>query len=443
MMNLKLLLATGALFAVASQAQTNTTPEPDNWYVGLGGGLHSSFLRYSDLNEDIYPTKRLSNGGVFAIFAQGEFGDKHQYAIRPELTYTHRGGKLKDIGSGLYDEGSGMSYYALNGLKDIRYSLSAHYIDIRVPLIYQFGKKESALRPYVYVAPILGFCVGGKIKAEMQYEEGKDSYSYAGYAMDLSKKNMSSVYFAGAVGAGLKWQVKVGEHTCYLGAEVMYEHGFTNTYGEEKDGKAVPVVFPAPLPQGTKVNGTRCMSGFELRVNVGIPLSVFKKKAPAPAPIVETPAPVPAPVPAPAPAPIVEKKEKPCYSLEEITAMMAKGESVEGKTICAINDAINFDFGKSEIKAESFEYLNRLAETLVRTNAKIKVKGHTDNRGTADFNMNLSNERAKAVMNYLVKRGVSPSKLSYQGYGMTLPLTENETEEGRSLNRRVEFEIMK
>ena len=215
MMNLKLLLATGALFAVASQAQTNTTPEPDNWYVGLGGGLHSSFLRYSDLNEDIYPTKRLSNGGVFAIFAQGEFGDKHQYAIRPELTYTHRGGKLKDIGSGLYDEGSGMSYYALNGLKDIRYSLSAHYIDIRVPLIYQFGKKESALRPYVYVAPILGFCVGGKIKAEMQYAEGKDSYSYAGYAMDLSKKNMSSVYFAGAVGAGLKWQVKVGEHTCY------------------------------------------------------------------------------------------------------------------------------------------------------------------------------------------------------------------------------------
>ena len=148
------------------------------------------------------------------------------------------------------------------------------------------------------------------------------------------------------------------------------------------------------------------MSGFELRVNVGIPLSVFKKKAPAPAPIVETPAPVPAPVPAPAPAPVVEKKEKPCYSLEEITAMMAKGESVEGKTICAINDAINFDFGKSEIKAESFEYLNRLAETLVRTNAKIKVKGHTDNRGSADFNMNLSNERAKAVMNYLVKRGV-------------------------------------
>ena len=74
---------------------------------------------------------------------------------------------------------------------------------------------------------------------------------------------------------------------------------------------------------------------------------------------------------------------------------------------------------------------------------KIKVKGHTDNRGTADFNMKLSNDRAKAVVDYLIKRGVSPSKLTYEGYGMSLPLTDNDTEEGRSLNRRVEFEILK
>lgn len=178
------------------------------------------------------------------------------------------------------------------------------------------------------------------------------------------------------------------------------------------------------------------MGGFEVRMNIGIPLSVFKKKAiPAPAPVVEEPAPTPVVV--------IEKKEKPCYSLEEITTMMAKGESVEGKTICAINDAINFDYGKSEIKSESYDYLNGLAETLIRTNAKIKVKGHTDNRGTADFNMKLSNDRAKAVVDYLIKRGVSPSKLTYEGYGMSLPLTDNDTEEGRSLNRRVEFEILK
>lgn len=435
-MKSKILLAASIFLAATTQAQDLTTPQPDNWHIGVGGGLHSSFLQYSDLDEDIYPSKKLRNGGVFSIFAQGEFGNKHQFAIRPELNYTLRGGKLTDIGSKFFDEASGMSFYELNELKDIRYSLSAHYLDIRVPLIYQFGQKESALRPYVYIAPVLGICMGGEIKGEMQYEEGKNSYNYDGYAMDLTKKNMSGIYFAGAVGAGLKWQFRVGEHTCYLGAEVMYEQGFTNTYGEEKDGKATPVVFPEPMPQGTQVYGTRRMGGFEVRMNIGIPLSVFKKKAiPAPAPVVEEPAPTPVVV--------VEKKEKPCYSLEEITTMMAKGESVEGKTICAINDAINFDYGKSKIKSESYDYLNGLAETLIRTNAKIKVKGHTDNRGTADFNMKLSNDRAKAVVDYLIKRGVSPSKLTYEGYGMSLPLTDNDTEEGRSLNRRVEFEILK
>lgn len=461
MIRLKHLLAAGSLLTLTAQAQTSTTPDPDNWYIGVGGGLHSSFLRYSDLNDDVFPKKTLSNGGMFGIFVQGEFGAQHQFAIRPEVTYTHRGGKLKNIGRDLKVTVTGddiadflpddvnpsditdltIPYYELLGLKDVRYSLSAHYLDLRLPLIYQFGKKEAALRPYVYVAPIVGLCVGGKIKAEFRAAGGDDAYAYDGYSMDLSKKNMSSLYFAGAVGAGLKWQLRVGRHTCYLGAEVMYEHGFTDTYGDEKDGKATPVVFPEPLPQGTKVHGTRRMSGFEVRANIGIPLSVFKKAAPAPQPepVVE----VPAPRPAPTPDPVVVKEEKPCYTLEEVTAMMAKGESVEGKTICAINDAINFDFGRSEIKAESYGYLNNLAETLIRTNAKIKVKGHTDDRGTAEFNMELSRERAKAVVNYLVKRGVSSSKLTYEAYGESKPLTENNTEEGRSLNRRVEFEIMK
>ena len=125
-MKSKILLAASILLAATTQAQDLTTPQPDNWHIGVGGGLHSSFLQYSDLNEDIYPSKKLSNGGVFSIFAQGEFGNKHQFAIRPELNYTLRGGKLTDIGSKFFDEASGMSFYELNELKDIRYSLSAH-----------------------------------------------------------------------------------------------------------------------------------------------------------------------------------------------------------------------------------------------------------------------------------------------------------------------------
>ena len=79
----------------------------------------------------------------------------------------------------------------------------------------------------------------------------------------------------------------------------------------------------------------------------------------------------------------------------------------------------------------------------MRTHARIEVKGHTDNVGTEEFNMKLSHKRAQAVVDYLIGRGVDKDKLSYSYYGMSKPLTTNDTEEGRTMNRRVEFEILK
>ena len=127
-------------------------------------------------------------------------------------------------------------------------------------------------------------------------------------------------------------------------------------------------------------------------------------------------------------------------SYEEIDEMMAKNKSVDGKTICAI-DAITFEFGKSNIKPESYDYLDKLAQTIRRSNRHVEVKGHTDNVGGDEFNMNLSRDRAKAVVNYLVSKGVNPDKLTYSYYGMRRPLSDNDTEEGRAKNRRVEFTI--
>ena len=136
------------------------------------------------------------------------------------------------------------------------------------------------------------------------------------------------------------------------------------------------------------------------------------------------------------------KKQKPCYTLEEIDEMISRRESVIGKTICAV-DVINFDFNKATIKRESYPYLQRLAKTLTRTNAKVEVKGHTDNVGSDEYNMDLSKKRAKAVHDYLVRLGVNPNNLSYSYYGYRQPLTDNDTEEGRTMNRRVEFEFLK
>jgi OOP family OmpA-OmpF porin len=83
-----------------------------------------------------------------------------------------------------------------------------------------------------------------------------------------------------------------------------------------------------------------------------------------------------------------------------------------------------------------------LAAILIVTQVRVEVKGHTDNVGSEEVNMELSKERAKAVVRYLIREGVDKDKISYSYYGMSKPLTTNDTEEGRTMNRRVEFEIL-
>lgn len=397
------------------------------WYFGVGGGFHASKMKFSDIDEKVFPSDKFLNGGVFSIFAEYDFGKDLHFAVRPEFSFLRRGGKLTEIEieKDMYDGGR---------YEDVRYTLKSRYWDIRVPVMYQFCKPDATFRPYVFIAPVLGFSTRG----EIGWEEELTDNSYSGYDMELTKANMASVYFAGMVGVGAKYQFDLAGNTCFLGLEASYEYGFTDTYGgKEKDGTAI--VESGEFYNVYDVQGTRKFSGFEIQATLGIPFSVFKKKKPAPAPAPEpvVVAPVKQEVKKEAPKP-----EKPCYTLEEIIDMMARNESVEGKTICAI-DAITFDFGKSTIKSESHEYLDKLASTLIRTNAKIEVKGHTDNVGTEDFNMKLSKERAQAVVEYLVKKGVSRNKLTYSYYGMSKPLASNDTEEGRTINRRVEFEILK
>ena len=73
---------------------------------------------------------------------------------------------------------------------------------------------------------------------------------------------------------------------------------------------------------------------------------------------------------------------------------------------------------------------------------KIEISGHTDNVGTESFNELLSQRRADAVVRYLAARGVDRSRLTAKGYGQSIPVESNDTEEGRAANRRTEFEIL-
>ncbi|MCU0429059.1 MAG: OmpA family protein [Cytophagaceae bacterium] len=104
---------------------------------------------------------------------------------------------------------------------------------------------------------------------------------------------------------------------------------------------------------------------------------------------------------------------------------------------------IFFDFDKSKIKKESEEDLEKMYQFLLQyPEFHIEVAGHTDARGSADYNQKLSERRAQAVMHWLIKKGISKKRLQAKGYGEALPLSQLETEEGRQLNRRTEFKIL-
>ncbi len=109
-----------------------------------------------------------------------------------------------------------------------------------------------------------------------------------------------------------------------------------------------------------------------------------------------------------------------------------------------LEDAIKnleFELGKSAIKATSNEALNRVAAILVQKNFTLKLAGHTDNIGSAAANLKLSKDRAESVKAYLVSQGANPSRIEATGYGAAQPIAENKTAEGRQKNRRVEFTI--
>jgi len=103
---------------------------------------------------------------------------------------------------------------------------------------------------------------------------------------------------------------------------------------------------------------------------------------------------------------------------------------------------IYFDFDKNDLLPESADELNRLLEYLeAHPMLEIVITGHTDNFGTETYNLNLSNNRAKAVNNYLTEKGIAPQRITYSGAGSSEPVADNSTAQGRSLNRRVEFEL--
>lgn len=137
------------------------------------------------------------------------------------------------------------------------------------------------------------------------------------------------------------------------------------------------------------------------------------------------------PEPAPEAPPPVVKKAEPAPAV--LPAPTKKKLVLRG---------VNFDFDKSNIRADAKPILDNAISTLGQeSNVGVVVAGHTDSVGSEEYNQKLSQRRAASVREYLVRGGIDSERLSVKAYGESMPVADNDTDEGRDQNRRVELEV--
>lgn len=126
-------------------------------------------------------------------------------------------------------------------------------------------------------------------------------------------------------------------------------------------------------------------------------------------------------------------------------AALKPGFGVADLTSALNLQIMNFASGSAEIPANSLDFLNRAAVAIkmAPSGTVIEIGGHTDNTGDTASNLQLSQQRADAVRDYLIRQGVDSSVLTAKGYGETTPIATNDTEEGKFRNRRIEFNVVR
>ena len=128
---------------------------------------------------------------------------------------------------------------------------------------------------------------------------------------------------------------------------------------------------------------------------------------------------------------------------KDITLAPIELAKVEPDATIVLNN-IFFEFDKATLKSESFPELNRMVDLMKNKSAMtVEISGHADATGPEEYNMKLSESRAKAVSNYLIQKSIGKERISVTFFGETKPIETNDTKEGRSKNRRVEFKIIK
>lgn len=119
-----------------------------------------------------------------------------------------------------------------------------------------------------------------------------------------------------------------------------------------------------------------------------------------------------------------------------------KVERIGEGILLTFDSGLTFDYNSSKIKNSTKENLSDLSAILEKySDTEILLQGHTDSSGSNDYNMELSEKRAKAVRNYLVQNKIDSRRFIIEGHGETMPIADNNTEAGKQKNRRVELAI--
>ena len=131
------------------------------------------------------------------------------------------------------------------------------------------------------------------------------------------------------------------------------------------------------------------------------------------------------------------------YTHHKEEAPPPRAPKIEAKKI-TIDQTIHFDFDKYNIRSDASNILNDVAKVMQANPQvhKIRIESHTDAIGTDAYNMKLSQRRANATRDYLIKLGVDPNRLEAVGYGKSRPVATNKTAAGRAMNRRSEFNVI-
>jgi outer membrane protein OmpA-like peptidoglycan-associated protein len=174
------------------------------------------------------------------------------------------------------------------------------------------------------------------------------------------------------------------------------------------------------------------------------PASVAQSSAPAPTPAqTSPPASAPAPV-APAAATADQATGANAKAAGE-AASLKPGSGAKDLTAALSRTVITFVSARAEVPPSMADDLKRVAEDMKQLppGHRLQITGYTDSSGNPAKNVTLSQNRAEAVRNELIKDGVNPDMLVAKGYGSADPIASNDTPEGRSRNRRIEFHIVK